>query len=155
MKIQKLSPALFLLLFILGASALGAQSNQMIDRLVDEKQATIADAAYIILAASNIVAEDASPEQVLAALADGKLLTPGRAADQPITLGEVCYLVMKTTGMHGGLMYTIFPGPRYATRELASLRMIAEKNTHPNRTVSGQEVMHIISAALDRKAGRT
>jgi hypothetical protein len=155
MRIQRLSSALVLAFCFIGASPLAAQSNQAVDRLLDEKQATIADAGYIILAASNIVTEDASPEQVMAALADGKLLAPGRTAEQPITLGEVCYLVMKTTGMQGGLFYSLFPGPRYAAREMAFLHIAAEGNTHPGRTVSGQEVMHILGAALDRKAGRT
>ena len=69
---------------------------------------------------------------------------------EPATLGEVCFLIMETQGIKGGLFYALFPGPRYATRELASLGVL-KGYTHPNRVVSGEEVMWILGAVLDWK----
>jgi hypothetical protein len=153
MKVGKLLPVLIALLLPLPFRA-AAQSNALIDRLLAEKQATILDAAELILSASGIVGENPKAGQVMAALADRRLLPAGRTAEAPITLGEASYLIMRTLGMRGGLLYTMFPGPRYATRELAYLRLIHGPNTHPNRPVSGQEVVQMLGAALDRKAGR-
>jgi len=129
-----------------------AQSNIAVDRLLEQEKATIADAAYLVLAASNIVAEDGTQATVMAALSERKLLQNTRSASDPISLGEVSYLIMQTLGIRGGLLYAVFPGPRYAARELASLRLIPG-NAHPSRTVSGREVMHILGGALELKGG--
>ncbi len=136
-------------IFVAAGLSLSAQSNEAVDRLLDQKTATVADAAYLVLAASGIVKESAGADAVMAALAERKLLA-GRAAGDPISLGEVSYLVMQTLGIPGGLFYAVFPGPRYAARELAYLRLIPG-NAHPSRTVSGEEVMHILGGALELK----
>jgi hypothetical protein len=144
---------LVLLLFSAAVAPVGAQSNVFIDRFLEEKQATVGDAAFLILAASNLVAEDATADRVMAAVSERSLLPAARGAQDPITLGEVSFLIMKTLGLNGGLMYMAFPGPRYAARELAHLGFIPG-NTHPGRTISGQEVMHILGEALQAKGER-
>ena len=136
-------------ILLLSAGFAAAQSTAAVDRLLAEDKATVADAAYLILAASNIVPETAAADKVMAALSERKLLE-GRAAEDPITLGEASYLIMQTLGIKGGLLYTVFPGPRYAARELAYLRLV-QGNTHPSRVVSGSEVMHILGGALELK----
>jgi hypothetical protein len=140
------------LLFTGITMSLCAQSNEVVDRLLGEDQATVADAGYLILSAAGIVPEDATPDLVIGTLTERKLLSGTRKADQPVTLGEVSYLIMETVGIHGGLFYSILPGPRYAARELASLKLIFG-NTHPSRTISGQEVMRMLGAAMERKDG--
>jgi hypothetical protein len=137
-------------LLLAGAANLVAQSNQTIDRLLDEKPATFGDAAYVILSAAGFVSESATGEEATVAVAEKKLLPKTPAPTELATLGQVCYLIMETQGIKGGLFYTLFPGPRYATRELASLGFL-KGYTHPNRVVSGEEVMWILGAVLEWK----
>jgi hypothetical protein len=59
---------------------------------------------------------------------------------------------MKAFDEKGGLMYRLFPGPRYAVRELAYLGLVHGK-AHSGRFPSGQEVVQILSSYLDRKGG--
>jgi len=141
---------LLLVLLIAGAASLCAQSNQTVDRLLDEKPAVFGDAAYVILSAVGFVSEDSTGEDATAAVADRKLLQKTPSATEAVTLGQVCFLIMQTQGIKGGLLYRLFPGPRYATRELASLGLL-KGYTHPNRVVSGEEVMWILGAVLDLK----
>jgi hypothetical protein len=148
MRIRALAP-LCLFFLVLGVAQAAAQSNQIVDRLLDEKQAAFGDAAYLVLAAAKLIPEEATTEEAVAAVAERKLL-PGRDPAAPITLGEVCYLIMETQGLGGGLFYSLFPGPRYAARELSSLRLI-RGNAHPSRTLSGEEVMRLLESALERK----
>jgi hypothetical protein len=136
------------------AAAAGAQSNATIDRLLGEKQAVLTDAAYIILAAGNLVKEDATADQVLAVIAEKKLLPGAHGAADHITLGETSYLIMEVLGMQGGLLYLAFPGPRYAAREMQFLRLIPSGYTHPDRIVSGQEVMQMLGAAMEKKGDK-
>ncbi len=141
---------LMVVLLLACAANLTAQSNQTIDRLLAEKPAMFGDAAYVILSAVGFVPEGATGEDAAAAVAEKKLLPKTPSPADPVTLGEVCYLIMETQGIKGGLFYSLFPGPRYATRELASLGLL-KGYTHPNRVVSGEEVMWILGAVLDWK----
>jgi hypothetical protein len=133
---------------ILCSVTLHAQANDTIDRLLDEKQALFGDAAAVILSAAGLVAEDIAPGEAAAAVATAKLLAKNPLPDQPVTLGQVCLLIMRTQGVSGGLFYTLFPSPRYAARELAAQGLI-KGNTHPARVISGEEVMWILAAVLN------
>ena len=89
-KLEHLRPLRFPLLFLLllaGAANLHAQSNQTVDRLLDEKPAAFGDAAYVILTAVGFVNESATGEEATAAVADRKLLPATPAATAPVTLG--------------------------------------------------------------------
>jgi len=143
-----------LIVFALFAASLDAQSNQIVDQLLDQKVAAFGDAAYLILSAAGTVPQDATPAQASAAVDSAKLLPGSHREDQPITLGEVCYLIMETQSLKGGLLYTLFPGPRYAAREFASLRLI-RGSTHPTRTVTGEEVIRMLGDAMNLKGGQS
>jgi hypothetical protein len=62
-------------------------------------------------------------------------------------MGELAHLVMKSFGLSGGFLYALFPGPRYAYRTLA-WRRILPLGPDPYRTVSGGELLYIISRTL-------
>jgi hypothetical protein len=141
---------LLLILLLSSAATLSAQSNQVLDRLLEEKPASFGDAAYVILSAAGFVTENATGEEAAAAVADRRLLPKTPAATDPATLGQVCFLIMETQGLAGGLLYRLFPGPRYATRELAAQRLL-KGYTHPDRLVTGEEVMWILGAVLGVK----
>ena len=144
------------LLALLAASVLPAvaQSNQFIDRLLEQPQATFGASAYLVLAASGLVPAEATEQQALTALNEKGWKLKARGADEPIRLGEYCYLIMKAFELKGGLMYRLFPGPRYAVRELA-YRGIVHGQAHGARYPSGQEAVQLLSSFLDWKGGRT
>jgi hypothetical protein len=129
-------------------ATLHAQANDTIDRLLDEKQALFGDAAAVILSAAGLVPEDATPGEAAAAVAAQKLLGTPPLPEAPVTLGQVCLLIMRTQGISGGLFYRLFPSPRYAARELAAQGLL-KGNTHPLRVISGEEVMWVLAAVLD------
>ena len=131
-----------------------AQSNQVVDRLLDEKAAVFGDAAYMILTAAGVVPETATGADAVAAVNAAGYLHGSRTETQPITLGEVCYLIMKTQKMKGGLLYSLLPGPRYATRELAYLHIV-KGVTHPGRTVTGEEVLRMLESAIEVAGGQS
>jgi hypothetical protein len=62
-------------------------------------------------------------------------------------LGEAAFLVTGAFGIKGGLMYTLFPGPRYAYRELL-YRKIIQGRADEGFTVSGERLLRIIGQAL-------
>ncbi len=141
-----------LALLAAGLLPAAAQSNELIDRLLEQPRASFGAAAYLVLAASGALDAESSEQQALESLnAKGWKLRLAQAED-PIRLGEFCFLIMKAFGEKGGLMYRLFPGPRYAVRELA-YRGLVHGKVHSGRFPTGQEVVQILSSYLDRKGG--
>ena len=142
----------FLALLAVCVLPAAAQSNLLIDRLLEQPRASFGAAAYLVLAASGALDPEATEQQALESLSEKgwKLRTP--QAEEPIRLGELCFLIMKAFGEKGGLMYRLAPGPRYAVRELAYLGLVHGK-VHSSRFPSGQEVVQILSGFLNRKGG--
>jgi hypothetical protein len=124
-----------------------AQSNEVIDEILDQEQATFGQAAYIAFLAAGEAPEDASVEEVYEGIAWTDWNLDQKGVDDPVTLGEFSYLVMENLGIQGGLMYRMIPGPRYAARELEYLDFFLGSGS-PNRAVSGQEMLHVMGQAL-------
>ncbi len=137
-----------------GVALLDAQSNARVDELLAEQQATLGDAAYLALSAAGLIPEDASVDQALAVVKEKGWKMPAGPADAPIRLGHYAFLLMQVFEVKGGLMYGLFPGPRYAARELAYLRLIPARPV-PGRKISGNEVMHILGSLLEWKGRRS
>ena len=57
---------------------------------------------------------------------------------------------MDAFDLPGGIMYRLFPGPRYATREIAYQGFI-RGSTLPGRPVSGREVINILRRVMEWK----
>ncbi len=146
---------LFLLFFILISAVmiLSAQSNLIIDDLLGEEKATFGKTAYLALAAAGIIPEEATLEDAIYVLEKQEWRIDLKEPEDPITLGEFSFLLMKAFNIQGGLMYSIIPGPRYACRELAYLKIIPG-NTSPYRAPSGEEVVRILGRLLEWKEER-
>jgi hypothetical protein len=138
-----------------GFLPLAAQSNQVLDQILDQPKLNFGQAAYLLLTATQKLPEESGPEQAAEALAaSGWKVNKDRTAGQPITLGEYSYLLMQAFALKGGLFYGLFPGPRYAARELAYLKWIKGK-AYPGRPLSGEEAVHMLGAVMERKGGRS
>ena len=125
-----------------------AQSNEVLDQLLDQEQATLALTAYLVLSAADIVGEDASVEGAFEELRQKPWGFQSAGPDDPVDLGTCALLVMKSFGMHGGIMYSLFPGKRYAARELA-FRGAVVGRTGPSLPLSGRAVVDIVGRVLD------
>jgi len=137
----------------LGAMAGFAQSNGVIDEVLGQEKADFSMAAYLVLSAAEIVPESATPDEALSVLSEkGWGLAPS-GDGATISLGQYSYLLMRAFGIPGGVMYRLFPGPRYATREAAFRGFVVDRPT-PYRSVSGEEAIRILGAVLSWKEER-
>jgi hypothetical protein len=85
------------------ALPLAAQSNQLLDQLLDQPAAGFADVVYMTLSAAKLLPDTATPEQALEALQQQNWKVPMRAAEAPIPLGDYAFLLMKAFKFSGGL----------------------------------------------------
>ena len=112
-----------------------------------------AQAAYFVLGSSsgNVGLE---PDAAFRFARDQGWLPQRAAVDDPISLGAFSFLIMKAFNIKGGLLYTIFPGPRYAFRSMTSLNII-QGTADPAMTVSGERFLLILGNALKVAEGES
>jgi hypothetical protein len=139
---------------ILAGFRLGAQSNQIIDQLLQEPQASFGDVVYLTMAAVKMVPETATPDQAIQALRQQNWKVQILAPTAPISLGDYSFLLMKAFKVTGGIFYSLFPGPRYACRELGFLKVIPT-DARPLRSLSGGEAVRILSNMLALQGGKS
>jgi hypothetical protein len=131
-----------------------AQSNSILDQMLESTRLSYGQAAYLALTASQRIPDSAETSQAAEALSGTGWKVRPRGADDPVTLGEYSFLLMRAFELKGGLFYRMIPGPRYAARELAYLRFIRGSGS-PYRTLSGEEALGVLQRLLDWKESRS
>lgn len=125
-----------------------AQSNELIDVILEEEFASVGSAAYVILAAAGSIDDMTSPQEAYGLATRNGWLSEEKGAGDPITFGEFSHLLMQSFGKGGGLMYLIFPGPRYAAREIVYQGWSAE-NKGPADFISGEFMLRVTGNFLE------
>jgi len=143
-----------LAMLTLGCIAAFAQSGAEIDKLLSTDEVSLSLAARYVLPAADILPADATTESSFTAALEKGWLPADAVSDAPIRLAELSFLITKAFDIKGGAMYSIFPGPRYAYRELLYLRVI-QGMSDPKQTVSGERLMRILGRVLDRQGGES
>jgi hypothetical protein len=121
-----------------------AQTAAEMDQILDAPEITYTQAARFVLTAASVLPSGAD---AFAAARENHWLPDGAKADSPISLGELSLLVMKSFEIKGGLLYTFFPGPRYACRELVYLWII-QGRTDPDGRLNGKTFLQILGRVL-------
>jgi hypothetical protein len=129
------------------------QYNEQVDILLQEQKATFGRVVYIVLAAGELITGEETIEQALGVLHEKEWGISIIASDSPVTLGDCSYLLMNVFDIPGGVMYAMFPSPRYAVRELAYLNILTG-SPDPSRSVTGEEVMNLLAQTIDWKEAR-
>ena len=148
MNIKKL--ILFNLVLVWLPLILSAQSNTIIDELLEKEAADWGNTAYLVLTAAELIDENTEVSAVLTTLEKQQWNLKSKQEEELITLGDYSYMLMEAFNVPGGLMYKLIPGPRYATRELSYLNFI-DYDKSPYRTLSGEEVLRIMGRLLEWK----
>jgi hypothetical protein len=134
-------------IFLLTGS-LQAQTAERLDAILDAAEVSYAMAAFVALPAAGLIDGEGGPEAAFAEAAARNFLPRNAEAAGIIRLGELSFLIMQAFGMRSGFMYALFPGPRYAYRELVYRRLIQGRND-PALGVSGERLLRIIGRVLD------
>jgi outer membrane protein OmpA-like peptidoglycan-associated protein len=136
---------LFFMTVITGG-LLHAQTAAEMDELFSTRTVSFAQASRFVLAAADVA--DERPDAAYALAREKGWLPKKAAPDSPIRLGELCFLIMKAFNIKGSFLYALFPGPRYAFRELDYLSL-APGRRDPSLRVSGDRVLGILDMVLN------
>lgn len=147
-------PVIFLVLLVSAILRVTAQSNTVLDQLLDQPQASFANVVYMTLSAAKLLPDTATPDQALQSLQQQNWNIKILPADAPISLGDYSFLLMKAFKLSGGIFYSLFPGPRYACRELGYLKIIPT-DARPLRSISGEEAVRILGNVMAYQGGKS
>ena len=143
--------AVFVLLSA-GFSLVSAQSNERLDVLLTQDPAETGHAAYLILTAADILPEDSSPDEAYQAAVEAGWVAPDSSSTEPIEFGSFSHLFMEAFDVSGGVMYRVFPGPRYAAREVVYQEWSRTRRS-PGERLSGDATVRILSVFLNQRGG--
>ena len=138
----------FVLCFlVLSVAFTHAQNARDMDLILDAKEISYAQAARFILPAAGISADTDEAASFKTAVEKG-LLPAKVEAEQAVTTGKLSLFLLKSFGLKGGIMYSLFPNGRYAYRELYYLRCVPD-SSDPYAKVTGEQFLHILGRILD------
>ena len=123
--------------------SLPAQSNQLVDRMLEDEGADVADSAYMVLVSAGAIDEGASTSDAVEYAREQGWIGDETEGSDTITFGQLAYFLMEAHGEPGGLMYRLIPGPRYAARE-AVFQQWSVEDRPPGEEISGSEVLKVL-----------
>jgi outer membrane protein OmpA-like peptidoglycan-associated protein len=136
------------LLVLFSAAPLNGQTAAEVDALLDSREITWAQACRFVLPASGALDAHTPAPAAFAAAREKGWLPKGAAAESPANLGGLSFLIMQSFSIKGSVLYTLFPGPRYAYRQLDYLGLLPGLRD-PALNVSGERLVQILGRLLD------
>ena len=131
--------------FLIAAAAFG-QAAEKIDKILETERATFGHAAYLIQTALNDGSDGLDFETAFDRFKseNKNLIRDSISAEDVIPVKTYAFLLMKAFDIKGGMMYRIYPCPRYAYRDLHYLAVIQDKN-NPDALMTGAAMLQILS----------
>lgn len=128
------------------AAASFGQSAERVDKILETEKATFGQAAYLIQTALNADSDEIDFDTAFDRFKSGNqhLIRDSVTAEDVIPAKVYAFLLMKAFDVKGGMMYRIYPCPRYAYRDLQYLAVIQDKND-PNAPMTGAAMLRIFS----------
>ena len=142
---------LSLFLTPLAAQNTGVDDNAVIDSILGQKAISWENAAWLVGRATQLLGDGVTPADAVQKAVSAGWGPAARAPEEPLDLRSYSYALIKALEIPHGLMFQIFPSPRYALRELV-FRKIVPVTLPPDKQVSGEEAMRFLQAAQDWKA---
>jgi outer membrane protein OmpA-like peptidoglycan-associated protein len=136
------------LLVLFPGGFLHGQTAANMDELLDSREITWAQACRFVLPASGVLGEHAAAPAAFDAARERGWLPKGAAADGSVNLGGLSFLIMKSFSIKGSLLYALFPGSRYAYRQMDYLGLIPGLRD-PALNVSGERLLQILGRVLN------
>ena len=130
--------------FLIAAAAFG-QAAEKIDKILETERATFGHAAYLIQTALNDGSDGLDFETAFDRFKSEheNLIRDSVTSEDAIPVKTYAFLLMKLFDIKGGMMYRIYPCPRYAYRDLQYLGVIQDKK-NPDAVMSGASLLQIL-----------
>jgi hypothetical protein len=146
--------ALVVLLTLLPVGIALGQSADRIDAILESPGLSIGEAAYLATLSAEMIdprQDGAAAIGMLRALALGaehRDRYAERDLESDATLGDFSYMLMLSHDLSGGFWYGLFPGPRYALREMRWRGLVNGQN-YALQPLDGERALRMITRILE------
>lgn len=106
----------------------------------------------MLLSANGLIPETETLQAAFDTSSSLGFLEESAQPETAVRIDRLSFMLMKSLGLQGGIMYRLFPGPRYAYKHLVYLGIVSESGG-PFRLVAGDEVIRSLGYALELKGG--
>lgn len=137
---------LYPVLALVNLGVLNAQAARM-DMVLAAAEINSALASAMVLPAAGILDEHCTEEEAFQKAQALDFFSQGMTPEKILRASEVSLLIMRAFGFKGGFLYTLFPGPRYAYREMR-YRDFLPDIADPGIRVSGEQLLYILGRVL-------
>jgi len=137
---------IFSLILAVAVMSAHTQSADWIEALLSQDSVNYADAALLVLEASDTLAAPTAVAAFTYATERG-WLPRNSGADETANLSGLSLLIMGAFDIKGGLFYTITKSPHHAYREL-TYRNIIQGRAYPLMPVSGDLLLFTVNRVL-------
>ena len=131
---------------LLISAAASGQAAEKVDKILETEKATFGQAAYLIQTALDDSSDGLDFETAFDRFKseNQNVIRDSVTPDDVIPVKTYAFLLMKAFNVKGGMMYRIYPCPRYAYRDLRYLAIIQGKN-NPDAPMTGAAMLQILS----------
>jgi hypothetical protein len=145
----KNSGIFFCILFLIPVF-LPAQTAAELETVLGTQSVTCAQAVQFVCASADVEAPEG--QYAFAWAVEQGWLSKDAAADDPINLARLSFIMMKAFDIKGGMMYRLAPGPRYAFRTMVS-RSFIQGAADPAMNLNGERFLLILGKVLNATEG--
>jgi hypothetical protein len=138
----------FLSVLLMLPPGLHGQTAADMDELLDSGGITWAQACRFVLPAAGTLEENTPAPAAYAAARENGWLPKKATADSSVNLGGLSFLITQAFSIKGSVLYAVFPGPRYAYRQLDYLGLLPGLRD-PALKVSGEQFLQILGRVLN------
>ncbi|MCR5290840.1 MAG: hypothetical protein K6E51_12680 [Treponema sp.] len=143
------SKLIFVFLFSFCIAGLHAQSAEFMSQLLESKRVTYGQACYFTALYKGSIPESVSQQEAFDFInKTGYVYKDSVTADDFVTMADLSYLIVKAFNVKGGIMYSLFPSPRYALRLLESDGLVAQF-TDPQGKIKGDDFIALFIRCLE------
>ena len=145
---RKVNIFIVVCLLLLSTAFLHAQTAAELEVILEVPVVKYSEATLFVLGAI----DGSAGNDAFSQAGDRGWLPKKAEPDDPVTMGGLSFLMMKAFGIKGGMMYAIFPGPRYAYRTMTA-RSLIQGTSDPAMSVSGERFLQILGNVLSVAGG--
>ena len=143
------SKTIIVCLFLLCVGGLHAQSADFMTQLLETKNVTYGQVCYFTALYQGSIPETASQQDAFDFInKSGYVYKDSVTAADSVTMADLSYLIIKTFNVKGGIMYSLFPTPRYALRLLESDGLVSQF-TDPSGKIKGSDFIALFIRCLE------
>lgn len=131
--------------FLIAVTSFG-QSAQKVDDILETTKTTFGQAAYVILTALHDDTDEMDFDTAFDRFKNENqnVIRDSITAKDVIPIKTYAFLLMRAFNIKGGMLYRIYPCPRYAYRDLRYLTVI-QGNNNPDASMTGAAMLQILS----------